>query len=261
MSRIAILTRPAGRNEALARRLADAGWQPLCLPALAIEPLPANGRPPAPQDYDLAVFVSGNAARLYLAQAADALSPAGWPSACVLAAVGPATAEVLRDVAPLGVDATLLYPCADAPAHDSEALWNILSSRPMPRRALLVSGTKGRDWLAVRLAEAGVAVTRHVVYQRRPAVWSTEARQALRGWAVGQVSATWLLTSGEGVAAVADALRADGLLDWWRRCRFVVTHPRHAEALRRAAGDAAADMVVQISMPADEAIFEAFVAA
>lgn len=272
MSPIAILTRPAGRNEALAQRLSAVGWRALCLPALAIEPLPAAGPPPLPQDYGLAVFVSGNAVRLYLDRLAPFL-PRGWPAGCTPAAVGTATAQVLQASGLLGADTAVLHPPADAPAHDSEALWKLLSSRPLPRRALLVRGTQGRDWLADRLAEAGVAVTRYAVYQRVPAAWPGDAVATLRGWAAQGLRATWLLTSGEGIAATADAVRAAGLQAWWRGCRFVVTHPRLADAVRAAAAvpfgnaavpaaaDAAADMMVQICMPADEAIFEALVAA
>jgi len=39
--RVAVLTRPAGRNEALAGRLHAAGWTAFILPALEIHPLPA----------------------------------------------------------------------------------------------------------------------------------------------------------------------------------------------------------------------------
>lgn len=261
MSRIAVLTRPAGRNEALAQRLGAAGWQALCLPALTIEPLPAIVPPPMPHDFQLAVFVSGNAARLYLDQVEPCLRSTGWPPGCVVAAVGPATAQTLRGAALIGPSATVLHPAADADAHDSEALWHILSTRPMPRRALLVRGTQGRDWLAERLAERGVEVVRHALYRRLPAAWSADALAALREWARRGVPVTWLLTSSEGIAATADAVRAAGLQAWWKQCRFVVTHPRLAQVLRGAADDAPGDMVVKNCMPADEAIFEALLAA
>lgn len=261
MSRIAVLTRPAGRNEALAQRLGAAGWQALCLPALSIEPLPPTVPPPMPHDFGLAMFVSGNAARLYLDQLAPYLRPAGWPAGCALAAVGPATARVLRDSPLVGASASVLHPPAEADAHDSEALWHILSKRPLPSRALLVRGTQGRDWLADRLAESGIDVTRHALYRRSPAVWPVDALQTLHGWARQGVPVTWLLTSGEGIAATADAIRIAGLQAWWKDCRFVVTHPRLAQAVRGAADDGAGDMVVKNCMPADEAIFEAFVAA
>ncbi|MCG2606191.1 MAG: uroporphyrinogen-III synthase, partial [Achromobacter sp.] len=56
--RVAVLTRPAGRNEALADRLRAAGWTPCILPAYPPLPPPR----PRPANYDMVVFVSGNAA-------------------------------------------------------------------------------------------------------------------------------------------------------------------------------------------------------
>ncbi|WP_050849460.1 uroporphyrinogen-III synthase, partial [Bordetella pertussis] len=172
MSQIAILTRPQGRNGALAQRLHDAGWQTLCLPALRIEPLPPeNGVVPLPRDYDLVVFVSGNAARLYLEQLRER-GELPWPAGAVAATVGPASARALLDSGQFGADTTVLHPAETAPTHDSEALWALLRARPaLPRRALLVRGTQGRDWLADRLVAAGVEVSRHAVYRRRPAPW------------------------------------------------------------------------------------------
>ncbi|WP_409558291.1 uroporphyrinogen-III synthase, partial [Achromobacter animicus] len=79
--RIAILTRPAGRNEALAGRLQDAGWQPCILPALEIHPISvASEDLPRPSAFDLVVFVIGNAARQYLNQLSQADGAACWPA-------------------------------------------------------------------------------------------------------------------------------------------------------------------------------------
>src|SRR5690606_39453212 len=53
----------------------------------------------------------------------------------------------LRDLPGFGADTTVLCPSADAPSHDSEALWALLCERGhKPRRVLLVRGTQGRDW-------------------------------------------------------------------------------------------------------------------
>src|SRR5690606_3770088 len=166
MPRIAILTRPDGRNDALAVSLRQAGWQALELPALEILPLPIEaGGLPLPQHYDLVVFVSGNAARLYLAQLETVAGLSGWPSATLAATVGPASAQALRAIPFFGVDTTVLHPPPTAPSHDSEALWAQLRSHgPLPRRVLLVRGTQGRDWLGEQLEAAGVHVQRHAVY-------------------------------------------------------------------------------------------------
>jgi len=264
MSRIAILTRPQGRNDTLARALARQGWQVLELPALEIQPLPAPpGGVPLPQHYDLVVFVSGNAARLYMAQLQSAPGAlASWPSGTVAATVGPASAQALRDLPGFGADTTVLCPSADAPSHDSEALWALLCERgDTPRRALLVRGTQGRDWLANRLEQAGAEVQRHAVYRRQPAPWPSEAVQRLRTWAQQGRQPVWLLTSGEGIAAVQAQLQRHGLQQWWHAARYIVTHPSLAGRLPQAAGGDAAAPMVQICLPVDEAILAAFVAA
>ncbi|MGE8655567.1 MAG: uroporphyrinogen-III synthase [Achromobacter sp.] len=261
--RVAVLTRPAGRNEALADRLRGAGWTPCILPALDIQPLTlAAADLPRPADYDLVVFVSGNAARVYLDQLARADGPAAWPAGVIAATVGPASAAGLRELPAFGANTTVLHPGDQAASHDSEALWEVLRGLPrLPARVLLVRGTQGRDWLGDQLQAHGVAVTRHAAYARHPAQWDESALAPLRRWAAQGVAATWLITSGEGADAVRDHLRAAGLSDWWSRCGFVLTHPSLARRLPQPAPDMAAQAMVKICLPNDESIFQAFVAA
>ena len=262
MSPIAILTRPAGRNDALARELRAAGWQALVLPALDIEPLAVEpAQLPLPQDYDLVVFVSGNAARHYLAQLRDVAGQGCWPAATPAATVGPASARALRELPGFGADTTVLCPPPQAPTHDSEALWQVLREcGELPRRVLLVRGTQGRDWLADQLEASGTLVRRHAAYRRRPAPWPPEALRQLREWARLDKRPTWLLTSGEGLAAIQAHIGQAGLDAWWQGCGFVVTHPVLAQRLPRAGGEGQPPMV-KICLPADEAILAAFVAA
>ncbi|AZY50948.1 uroporphyrinogen-III synthase [Bordetella avium] len=259
MSPLAVLTRPEGRNEALAGRLRAAGWEVCVLPALRIVALPAP-RAPRPEDYDLVVFVSGNAARLYLKQVYA--SAGAWPAATVAATVGPGSAQALFESGYFGANTTVLYPDISAPTHDSEALWQVLSAQgALPRRVLLVRGTQGRNWLAERLREAGAQVTAYAAYQRLPAQWDAATLDALRAWARQGRVATWLLTSGESIDAVAAQIARADLLSWWRNCRYVITHPVLRGRLTLSfAGEGSAAMVKEC-MPADEAIFEAFGAA
>ncbi|HYG43181.1 MAG TPA: uroporphyrinogen-III synthase [Bordetella sp.] len=263
MPRIAILTRPDGRNEALAHPLRTAGWQVLELPALEIQPMPVQaGLLPLPQDYDLVVFVSGNAARLYMAQLRDVAGQATWPATTPAATVGPASARALRELPGFGADTTVLCPPPEALTHDSEALWAVLRTRgEMPGRVLLVRGTQGRDWLSDQLAAAGAQVVRHAAYRRQPASWPAEAVQQLHEWARLGMRPTWLLTSGEGLAAVQAHIGQHGLQAWWRDCPCIVTHPALAQRLLHDAGGDPPARVVQICLPADEAILAAFVAA
>lgn len=260
MQPTAVLTRPAGGNDDLAVRLSAAGWQVLKLPALVIEPLHLAGPVPMPGDFDLVIFVSGNAVRLYLAQAGLA---DGWPAGTLAATVGPSSARALREAAHFGPQGHVVHPPDDAPRHDSEALWQLLSSRPLPRRALLVRGETGRDWLAERLAQAGVDVHIHALYRRRPAIWPHGSVALLRGMAAdaGARRPVWLLTSIAGIDAVAQALRAADLFEWWAGGSFVVTHPRQAEHLLAIAQGAGQTPMVKTCMPVDESIFQAITAA
>ncbi|MFD4837764.1 uroporphyrinogen-III synthase [Achromobacter sp. NPDC058515] len=261
--RVAVLTRPAGRNEALAGRLRDAGWSSCILPALEIHPLQIDAANlPRPSGYDMVVFVSGNAARQYLDQLASVDGPAAWPTGVIAATVGPASAQALREMTSFGANTTVLHPGESAPSHDSEALWRVLQDLPrLPARVLLVRGTQGRDWLGDTLEARGVAVTRHAAYLRRPARWSAGQLAELRRWADGGVHATWLITSGEGADAARACLEAAGLADWWERCGFVLTHPALARRVPQAAHGAPGLAMVKICLPNDESIFQAFVAA
>ncbi|HCW19898.1 MULTISPECIES: uroporphyrinogen-III synthase [Achromobacter] len=261
--RVAVLTRPAGRNEALAGRLNDAGWSVCMLPALEIQPLDvATTDLPRPADFDMVVFVSGNAGKQYLDQLARADGPSVWPAGTIAATVGPASAGGLRESPGFGANTTVLHPGEDAPSHDSEALWQVLCGLPqLPARVLLVRGTQGRDWLGDRLEAHGAAVTRHAAYLRRPASWDAAQLAPLRRWADAGVSATWLITSGEGADAVRAGLDAAGLASWWERCRFVLTHPSLARRVPAGCHGDAPPAMVKICLPNDESIFQAFVAA
>jgi len=283
MSDIAILTRPEGSNEVLSQRLAAAGWQVCDWPALTLATLACAATDlPLPRAYDLAVFVSGNAARHYLAQLRGASHPGrfdhhgkqandgndgqdvrsgamAWPTSCAVATVGPGSAATLR--ASGGFDgATLIHPGPDAPSHDSEALLHELRRRgPLPRRVLIVRGTQGRDWLAEQLREAGVEVQLHAAYHRAPAQWGDVELARLRAWRDQALRPTWLLTSGEGINAVlANVVRA-GVLPWWRGCRFIVTHP--ALARRMTDQEEVAEAAISVHVPDNDALFEAFVSA
>jgi uroporphyrinogen-III synthase len=258
--RIAVLTRPEGRNEALAGRLREAGWQALTLPALVIEPLPDHSPAPMPGDFDLVVFVSGNAARLYFERLAGRVSAGGWPAGTRAATVGAASARAVRESPLWNPAATLLHPPAGAPTQDSEALWRVLPRDAPPRRVLLARGAQGRDWLAQRLEDAGAQVTRLALYRRRPAAWADAAIRQCAAWAGAQPPArpVWLLTSAESIDALAGQARAHGLFDWWRRCHFVATHPRvKKHFLQKAApwGDRAAS--VKVCRPVEDGIFAA----
>lgn len=258
---IAILTRPEGRNSALAEPLRQRGWQVLELPALRLSPLPVIPKGlPLPEHYDLVVFVSGFAAKTYIEQWRDLSGQASWPLDVPIATVGPASAAAVRALPGVGADTPIFCPTETAVSHDSEALWDILRAQAWrPSRVLIVRGTQGRDWLGDQFDLLGVSVDRHAAYQRGPAVWPEAARRELQAWAHEGQEATWLITSGEGLAAISAQIQSWALHDWWGRCHFVVTHSKLARQLHQAGG-IGPNAVVKTCLPTEGAMLAAFVA-
>lgn len=265
-----VLTRPSGQNAALAARLRAAGRDVLELPSLQLTPLP--GPLPDPAAFDLVVFVSGNAVRFYLDARRDTSGTwLPWPVNVPAATVGPSSSAALRSHPAFGDAPSVIQPSADAATFDSESLWIELAAlAPMPSTALIVRGGsgpegKGRDWLAARLREAGVAVTIHSAYRREPAPWSDDALSMLRTWAAAGRDAVILVTSKEGADALQAAAHAAGLLDWYAGCRLIATHPRIAEHVANCLpsnrpvthAPGAGEPLLQISSPRDDDIFAA----
>jgi uroporphyrinogen-III synthase len=254
----AVLTRPLGSNDALAARLRGVGWQVYEWPGLQIERLPDHGGPiPMPEDFDLAVFVSGHAARLYLQQ----LRVRGllrWPSCCVAATVGPGTATVLRASGWFSADVPIVYPGLEASSHDAQGLWQCLraGASPLPQRVLMVRATEGDNGLVAQLRQQGIKVCLHAVYRRLPVVWHAEVETPMLAWAEAGCCPVWLLTSGASIAAIKRNIAKIGLIGWWQRCRFVLIHPRLVSHLDLS-GTSTAD--ISVCVPAEDAIFKAVV--
>lgn len=255
-----LLTRPAGRNESLADRLAQLRIASVVVPGLQLRGRWGQVdayRPP--QDYDALVFVSGNAARYYF----EAMRRAGdiLASSTYLACVGQATAQALISLP--GVQAQqLVYPAARDSLQDSEALWACLKPYLSRwRRVLLVRGDTGREWLGQQFEQAGLEVDRIAVYTRGPAVWSNEQRLALRG-VPAESQYICLLSSSESVRAIAYNVKQLGLFEQWAKSCFIVIHPRIESVLREVLREAGLNhaIVVKRCRPTDDSIIEAILA-
>lgn len=258
-----VLTRPQDKNQLLTQRLVAAGAQALCMPALCIsEVLRPGFVVPSPSRYDLVVFVSGRAVSLYMRALAQAPSAGQWPAHTLAAAVGLATAMAVADtgVVPVG---NVLYPAATQP-QDSENLWPLLNARiDGIRKALIVRGEQGREWLGCRLEDAGVSVDRLAVYRRDAAVWDDQQREQLMQALSSARPCVFLLTSSESAAAVFANICRFGLEQAWLQCRFVAIHERIASRLQSlvsACGHGTPPMV-KLCQPDDEAIFQAILRA
>jgi uroporphyrinogen-III synthase len=225
-----IVTRPQAQAQALVAQLRDTGVDAVALPLIEIVPV-ADPQPLRQAWQDLAacafvMFVSANAVGRFF----DARPPgAAWPAATRAGATGPGTAAALLAA---GVPAAAI-DAPPGPAFDSDALWSqALAHRDWARRrALIVRGADGRDWLAGRLRAAGAQVAFVAAYERRRPQLDAAAAALLAEACARPHEHLWLFSSSEAVAnlgALADG--AD-----WRAARALASHPR-IEAAARALG-------------------------
>lgn len=225
-----IVTRPRAQAGPWVDALVARGVDAVAVPLIEIGP-PADPQPVADAWQGLAgrglvVFVSANAvARFFAAMPAGA----AWPHALLAAAPGPGTAERLGAQ---GVpQAAIVAPAAEAPQHDSEALWQELRRRDWRGRSVLVvRGDGGRDWLIERLAEAGAAVDTVAAYRRLAPELSAEARRQVDDALAAPARHAWLFSSSEAIARL-EAL--DGV-SIGAGSRALASHPRIAARARQA---------------------------
>lgn len=225
-----LLTRPAEDCAVLAQTLAEHGVFGHCLPLLEIEALAETPEQRSLflelDRYSAVVVVSKPAARLGLA-----LLDRYWPQPPMRQrwfAVGAATGALL--------DAYGLDACWPDDGDDSEALLALPQLQealavPNPR-LLILRGEGGRDWLAERLREQGVAVDYLSLYRRR---LPEHPAGALAGAVREHVLNGLVVSSGEGLANLQRLAGAD----WPELARLplFVPSPRVA-ALAREAGAA-----------------------
>ena len=255
MFRTAILTRPAGRNTALAQALGAAGWPILECPALEIQSVPLLPAlvAPRPEEFDLVVFVSRAAVAGYKQQLPQGYQ---WPRLVQAACMGPVTAGAVRRA--FGADVTVLHP-EGAASQDSEALWPlILAQQALPRSVLILRGQDGREWLSEKLVALGVAVTVQQTYQREVASWPETLCVSLSTLATEGRQVVWLLTSAHGIQAIAQKLGDLKLLTWFEQSAFVLTHERLLSVLAKALGCEGGQLCHAVASPEDEAIVLCF---
>lgn len=227
------VTRPENEARRWVRELRQLSIDAVAFPLIAI--LPAPHSDPLQQAwsslarYRAVMFVSGNAVRHFFAR-----RPVGapWPQQTRAWATGGATADALREA---GVAAGLVdSPPPHSPQFDSEALWQQVAAQVGPADAVLIvrggdaSGhAGGRDWLADQVSAAGARVDTVVAYVRAiPAMDESRLAMALSGATDG----VWLFSSSQAIEHLQALLPQQD----WRTARVVATHPRIAEAARRA---------------------------
>lgn len=215
-----VVTRPARQAAGLVEQLAALGARPLVVPAIVILPpsdRSALDRAHATLDtYDIAVFVSGNAAE-YGAPARGA-----WPARVRAFAPGPGTAAALVAVGVTDVQ-------VPTTTFDSEGLLALPALADVRgRRVVIFRGDGGREALGDALRERGAQVDYVTCYRRAaPESGIGGLADALRE---GRVHA-FTITSSEGLDnlwALFDAAARERV----RQVPFFVPHPRIAERAR-----------------------------
>lgn len=217
--RVILVTRPAHQSVALAEGIRAAGGEALLFPALEI--VPVDPRSLAPQlsrlsDYDMAIFISPNAARFGIAAIREV---AALPDEIDVFAVGPGTAKTLET---LGLsDVTV------PPGQDSEALLALPQLEQVAgTRIAMFRGVGGRPLLADTLRARGATVDYVECYRRRCP--DADAGPLLQRWSA--LSAV-TIASAETLHNLV-AMLGDGGTGRLRATPLFVPHAKIAEAAR-----------------------------
>lgn len=239
-----IVTRPKREAQRWVLDLSARGLDAVALPLIQVGPVadPANLVQAWQHlaDYVGVMFVSGNAVEHFFAS-----KPLSEPELMGLSAfktrawaTGPGTARAL-------VRAGLALEQIDAPApdtaqFDSEALWQVVGTRVRAgARVLIVRGGdlpgrsgagqgSGREWFANRVVQAGGRAELVMSYQRCTPEFSTHEDQLARQAAAD--GSVWLFSSTEAVSNLRVWLPGQS----WAQARALATHPRIAEAAKKA---------------------------
>jgi uroporphyrinogen-III synthase len=215
--RVILVTRPVHQSAALAEGIRAAGGEALLFPALEIVPLDPHSL--ASQlsrlsDYDMAIFISPNAARFGMAAVREV---ATVPDEIEVFAVGPGTAKTLET---LGIPRVTVPP-----GQDSEALLALPQLEQVAgKRIAIFRGVGGRPLLADTLRARGATVDYVECYRRRRP--DADAGPLLQRWT--EVSAV-TIASAETLHNLA-AMLGDGGADLLRATPLFVPHAKIAEA-------------------------------
>jgi uroporphyrinogen-III synthase len=220
-----LVTRPAGRGEALAARLRSLGAEPIVRPTIAYAPPDdaaalddALGRLAAGV-YEWLLLTSAHAVAVVAGGLGDLAPRLGQRVSLKIGAVGPATAAACRDL--LRVE-----PAALPERFVGEALATAIGD-PAGRRVLLPNAEDARPHLEERLRAAGALVERVVAYRTVPA---TEGADLAALLADGGLDAL-LFASGSAARCFAQLAGAEGL-ERARHLTVVCLGPVTAEACR-----------------------------
>jgi uroporphyrinogen III methyltransferase / synthase len=199
-----LITRPAAQAEDLSLRLHDAGFTPVTLPTIAVEPLPdLTALDTSLRDlssFQYVVFPSPNAARI-LAQRLTALAISHQTRPGPRIVAGPATARILAE---RGLTADVI----PSPFSAEAALQSLESHSLQGTRILLPRAQEGREALGAGLRAHGADVVEVPIYRTVPV---TELPALAEVVASGTLAAVTFF-SPSAVTGFANALIAAGLV-------------------------------------------------
>jgi uroporphyrinogen III methyltransferase/synthase len=225
--RTVLVTRARQQASRLAQRLGELGANVIECPSIEVHPPadwgPVDGVLRRLNEYDWLVLTSPNGAAALVERVRAIGLDARALGGVRIAAVGPATAEVLRD--------HFLQPGLVPPEFTTEALGEALAAEAGGRRFLLARADIATDALPEAIRAAGGSVEQVTIYRTtRPAALPDEALAALRDgradWITFTSSSTvenfLALLAGQDVSlthvklasigpVTSDALRAHGL--------------------------------------------------
>jgi len=223
-----VVTRPLAQSGPLTDRVRALGREAVVFPLLEIAPLsdtkPLRACLAHLEDYALVAFVSPNAV--------DAAVPlvGRWPDSVAIAVVGAGSRHALSRHG-LTEETARIYSPRDPHRSDSEGLIEALDLDALRgRRALIVRGESGREFLADALRAAGVAVEQIAAYRRTAPTLDEQGRRRLAD--LLDRGAEWLVTSSEALRILQDLVRTvqgeEGVAKMQRQ-RLIVPHRRIAE--------------------------------
>ena len=230
-----VITRPAAQAGPLAAKVAALGLPVQLLPLLEIHALDGEQERAQLQavlarlqQFDLVVFVSPNAIGCVFAHL-----PA-WPAGVPLAVVGEGSKMALAAHGVTDANASITSPL-DTARSDSEHLLLALDLPALRgKRALIVRGDGGRDFLAEGLRAAGASVEFVTAYRRCVPALTPALRATLEN--LLQHNNDWIITSSEALrgllallAALDDSGSENGVVVKMQQQHLIVPHARIAQ--------------------------------
>ncbi|MCL1047562.1 uroporphyrinogen-III synthase [Shewanella sp. 1_MG-2023] len=213
-----LLTRPEGRNQAMAEQLKNKGVDFIVTPLLAVAATLSPIETQQLSQADSIIFISTNAVHF----AAQSLK-SQFPN-CRYYAVGQATADAL-------IQYNIQAEVAPENSQDSEGLLSLSSLAEIQhQRIIIVRGVGGRETIAEKLTLRQAKVNYWEVYQR--VMPKLDAQSVCSHWQAAQID-TIVVTSGEVLVNLINLVPKE-LFAWLQSCHIIVPSHRVEQRAKTA---------------------------